>query len=595
MGAESRLNPFAQSLLRLENNVGVEIAKFLRRYGPLLIGIAATCLVFVLIRGGWLLSANMLNPDEAQLLAAGKQARVDFVPYHTYTTYTYLFFWPIFLGFVNLVGIPLNFTTAHVISALFDIFVVVTGWHLIARWYGWRLASVLVLPTAIYYFADANQQHTSIDLYSLTTESLPIVLIFVGLAVLTSAPGSLSTRRFILGSAICGLAPWAKPQLGPLALAVVYSCSLIRATEVFTNDSQARTQGNSRFRVLAKELAIGTVSFVGPSLIVIAFIASVGEFGNFVRLGLGGTSGVFSYISAMNASENALSARIFALVHYLEQFHVVLYWALAGILGWRAIAGSDRRWLNALRVLIWALPLLAAVATLAILPEDFLHFLHYSNVLFAGALASAVLGANTSRFSSHDIRSDRWRKRVIAALALAASVSIFLDSGSLNTVDGSTHFAESQLSSLVTRGRLVPDDAYNPDGSALTTMCPQASRVFVFGWANELYSYYDWMPADEFLVENWGIPRSGPALTASDLIATELKQVPPRCIVEAIGTGFFGFIPSTDTIERVVPEIKQLLRTCYRRRSTNVGTAVLGWTGEAGQTVTYWTRRSACA
>ena len=49
MGAESRLNPFAQSLLRLENNVGVEIAKFLRRYGPLLIGIVATCLVFVLI------------------------------------------------------------------------------------------------------------------------------------------------------------------------------------------------------------------------------------------------------------------------------------------------------------------------------------------------------------------------------------------------------------------------------------------------------------------------------------------------------------------------------------------------------------------
>lgn len=572
--------------------LGNSVLEMLRTHRVLLIGIAVSLVALVAIRGDWLLSANSLNPDEAQLLASGRQARIDFIPYHTYTTYTYLFVWPIFLGFLNLLGVPMSFVTAHVLNAAFALFLVVFGWYLISRYYGWKLASFLVLPTAIFYFADAGQQGTSLDLYSLTTESLPIALTVIGLAVAVTPHSALSVRRVILCAVICGIAPWAKPQIGPLALSIVYSCVLIRRIEAIEQEGSTWGSRNSFSVDLAKDLAMSTAAFAVPSLVAIMFLLLFGELGNFVHLGLSGTSGVFSYLSVRNATLNSPLARITALAQIMEQFHVVFYWAIAGIVGWRLVAGSKRLRLNVLRVIAWALPLIAAIATLAVLGQ---FFLHYSNVLFAGAIASGVIGARLSQISIPGTKTSAWRTRLTTAIAIGACVSVFLDTGGVDRVRSSWNFAADEVKSLVTNGRLVANQTFDMNGSSLSRTCPPTAEVFVFGWANELYAYYDWTPADEFLVENWGVPTSSASIDAARLIVLHLKRVPPRCIVQATGSAFFGDIPTTDTIARVLPGIGSLLNDCYRRQVTTVGIAALGWTGEAGQSVTYWVRKNNCS
>lgn len=581
-GGSSRFGSAVQACLR-------GAIRIILRRRVLLIGVVVIFLLLVLARGSWLSSANMLNPDEAQLLAAGKEARFDIVPYHTYATYTYLFLWPVFLAFISLLGVPLTLTTAHVMAGLLDVFVVGTGWYLISKEYGWRLASAVLLPTTLFFFADADQSKLSLDLYSLTTESLPIAIVFLGLAVLM-CHGELATRRFLVGSAICGVSVLAKPQVGPLALALVFSCALIRMTDEIAKEPQ-RPNLAVRLRRLGRDVATGTIAFATPTLIAIAFLATTGEFSNFVHLGLGGTAGIFSYVSSGNAGASSVVSRLSAVLHYVIQLHVALYWSIAGIVGWRAIITPQRWSLSVLRVVVWVLPLLATIGILAVLP---MLFLHYSGILFAASMISGVLGARVSRYSPRCPASARWRERVVALASLAAAGGVLADSGGFALIANSSRYGASEVRSLVTTGHGIPDDAFIDDGSALPQSCPAGSRVFVYGWANDLYSYYSWTPVGEFLVENWGLPNTASARTASMITVAEVDQARPQCIVDTVGPGFFGSIPVTDTIERILPGIEPLLMSCYRQRATTVGTAALGWTGESGQTVRYWVRRSVC-
>ena len=93
----------------------------IRRRLGLLVPLMMTAVLLVLaveLRGLYLASSTMMNPDEAELLAAGRRAALNLLPYVTYTTPTYLVAWPFALGVLAALGVPMTLPTAHVLSAL---------------------------------------------------------------------------------------------------------------------------------------------------------------------------------------------------------------------------------------------------------------------------------------------------------------------------------------------------------------------------------------------------------------------------------------------------------------------------------------------
>lgn len=82
--------------------------------------ILALCIllfVFVLIRIPIIGNPLSLNPDEAELIATGRRAVLDLVPYRTFETSTSGVWWPLTLGLLGRLGYPLNLKGAHLLSA----------------------------------------------------------------------------------------------------------------------------------------------------------------------------------------------------------------------------------------------------------------------------------------------------------------------------------------------------------------------------------------------------------------------------------------------------------------------------------------------
>jgi hypothetical protein len=104
--------------------------------------------------------------------------------------------------------------------------------------------------------------------------------------------------------------------------------------------------------------------------------------------------------------------------------------------------------------------------------------------------------------------------------------------------------------------------------SPLGAACPADSRVLAWGWASELYAYYDWLPASRFANATWLInPGDRQAEYGSTLLG-ELDRNPPDCIVEALGPSFFANIDPAKTLSAVVPGASSLLDSCYTRSET---------------------------
>jgi hypothetical protein len=165
-------------------------------------------LVLIVVRGDTLWTSSMMNPDEAELLAEGRTAAADLFPYSGYTSSTHLFLWPFALGLLDLLGVPLTLSIAHLLGGLSYAMVSTSAWFLMMRRIGGVRATLLVMPAAatllIGYDADGYS-----DFLSMTSESLPMVVLSIA-ALVTLGPASpMSTRRLVTGSFVAGLAIWA--------------------------------------------------------------------------------------------------------------------------------------------------------------------------------------------------------------------------------------------------------------------------------------------------------------------------------------------------------------------------------------------------
>ena len=530
------------------------------RHGPShptqVITAVAVCLVLlVLFRGHWLLSNLLLNVDEGELLAAGKRAHLDLLPYSTYTTDTYFFLWPLFLGILGTVGIPLTLPTAHVLGGLTYAYLALTGWYIFYRQHGWKWATAIVAPTAIYLFAGAS----STDFLEMGTELLPLAII-VTAALVLFAPGSDITRgRLIAGAGISGLALWAKPQLGPLGASIVVSAVIVHALERrrsahFTESEESTTQK----RETMHDLLVTGAAFLLPSIALLLLIALTGEWHAFTREAL---PSLFGYIASSNSSSTILAARLQNVGYFLSGAPLAFVWALGGLLGWPRPQRASRS--LKMELSAWILPLLTATLTLFALPQL---FAHYGNIVYGGAMLSAIAGCRIARLATDNENVLPASRNLLRIIITVSAVAVALVTG--GTVWQNLVFWRGYVATVVARHRIPSVDAIPINQSPLPRWCPAGASVADWGWAPEVYSFYNWEPASRYVITTWQIDSSRHVPYYRRVLLAELEERPPTCIIETIGPAFFPGIPTTESLPRVIPASKRFLASCFVERST---------------------------
>jgi len=107
--------------------------------------------------------------------------------------------------------------------------------------------------------------------------------------------------------------------------------------------------------------------------------------------------------------------------------------------------------------------------------------------------------------------------------------------------------------------------ATNIDGVQLSEVCIPKSKVVVWGWSSELYSYYDWEPASRYVntvVLMYPNEINTRPVKYRKNFTTEMFNGKPHCIVDATGPVFFpGYGPEKKMSSQMPDLWKKLLKT----------------------------------
>jgi hypothetical protein len=531
-------------------------------------------LLLVVVRGNQLWTTQLFNPDEAELMAEGRGAAQDLFPYSGYTSSTHLFLWPFTLGVLDRVGVPLTVVTAHVIGGISYVMLGATGWFLMMRRIGGLRAAFLVLPTTAVLLL--GYQPSTSDYLSMTSESLPVVILCVAALVMLGPSRPLGQWRLVAGSLVAGLAMWGKPQSGPVAVALVGACIFVACVE--RQQAASDTSSGAVLRSVVRSAALAVAAFATPTIVFLLLMQLGGTLDDFAREPL---TYMWDYTAHREAREGivapALPERLQGVAGFATAFPFAAAWTLGGLLAMSGLSEVRSRLLRALALAAFLLPLAAAVTCL--LPIYPL-FPHYANFLYAGGLLASCVAARLvapGQTPAHP----RWIEGTY--FAVASTIVLML---MVAVVPGNISDLAGQGRRALTGGGLSFANEVDLDATPLATDCPAGSRVLTWGWASELYLSYDWVPASRYVNSTWMINPTAHQAEYGRILVRELEANPPDCIVEALGPAFFSAIDPANTLANVVPGASSLLDSCYTPSAAQTFD---------GRAVTLYLRTSECS
>lgn len=520
-------------------------------------------LLLVLVRGNLLWSNGMMNPDEAELMAEGRTAALDLFPYSGYTSSTHLFLWPFALGALELLGVPLTLVTAHVIGGLCYVLISTTGWFLMMRRIGGFRAALLVLPTATVLLM-GHAPDGALDFLSMASEELSLVILAIAALVMLGPTRPMSSKQLVVGSLVGGLAVWAKPQSGPVAVALIAACVFMTCVERQRSQKDVRT--GAALRYILRSGALAMLAFVTPTLVFLGVMGLGGTLDDFARESL---AAMWNYTAHRDVSQGIvappLTDRLSGIVDFAKSYPFAAAWALGAVFSLGLLTRLESRLLRGLALAAIVLPVVAAL--ICLLPIHPL-FAHYANFLYLGCLLASCVAVRLAVPGQDNVTRGRWVEATLLGGSVAAVVILVL-----GVVPG--RFSDFSFREAVPR-----------DATPLAADCPAGSRVLAWGWTSELYVYYDWVPASRYVNGTWVIYPSLHQAEYASTLRGELQRNPPDCIVEALGPAFFANIDPTNTLSTVVPGISPLLASCYKKSAANTFD---------GRAVTLYRRTANCA
>jgi len=541
-----------------------------------LIGAAMVLLVLVIVfRGAAIVSSRLFNPDEAELLAAGRRAALDLWPYTTYTTSTYLVLWPATLGGLAGLGVPMTLPVAHILSSLAYVWFGLVAWWGFSRRFGWLLAGCFVLPTAAVLLAGPGPRQY--DFLSLGTELLPSSIVLLGAVVLLGGDGRPTRRRLGAACFLAGSALWAKPQIAPLALALCLVGLLVRrlSADEVPGDASA---GHHSAGAILRDVAVGAAAFAAPTLLILLIIVMSGTVRQFLDEPV---AVILSYLGAHQGAGSSgppatLGHRIGLAVRAALGQPFAYLWMLPGIVGLRAAWQIRRRRPVVLWAVIWLAPVAAGVLALCVtLPI----YPHYLNILYAACLVSGLGGVAVARLIEPlPAAPDRARwTQLWAPIATATAVVL---AAVIMLMPVRIAAVRANVRAVAQAFRTSSTDAQ----ATTVPGCPAQSRVLVWGWAAELYAEFDWTPASRY-VTAWPLSPWGRPDVYRATLLREVTSDAPACVVEAIGPAFFGSLGPSTSIANQMPDLAGFLSRCYVESA---------FTLPAERPITLWRRKATC-
>lgn len=509
---------------------------------------------FFFFRRDRILSLSPLNPDEAELLAGGKRAAISLVPYEKFTTATYGPAWTMLLGIARRIGLPLSIPVAHVLSAALGATVGLMLLRRVRLEIGRLRASLLLLPLLLYWAQGFNHN----DFFSLANEILP--LLFVVLAALCLTLRADTALQYVLTALFLGLAAWTKYSFAILALVVL----------LITAKRWAHRAGRPVWRlatvaVVANVWPIGLVCWAKlsgvDSRLFSESIVNTWEYilgGGGGGLGASGTPGMLVRFSSVGYA--LLS--VFPLVSVLVAVLSVRYSVAAQR---REIARRNSGSYFSMASKLLEIDALLTATFLSVF-VTYPIFPHYNHLLLGGLFASLVIALAMSRNGTLTSEHHLWwttrafpRTQMAVALLVVCLVAPLL--GGVKQVTTS-----SSISNLFSSKSGTWERAWDRNEIPLSQFCPHGSSVFVWGWSAELYSFYAWEPASRY-VTTGGLMTDNklsqsPSRTRKNLV-NELRQEPPRCIVDATGPSFFPGYGPESRLACQMPRLWRQLRRKY--------------------------------
>ncbi len=185
-------------------------------------------------------------------------------------------------------------------------------------------------------------------------------------------------------------------------------------------------------------------------------------------------------------------------------------------------------------------------------------FPHYATFLYVGCLLATCVAVRLAVPGQDDLTGGKWVEGTYGAVALLVVGMLMLPS-----VPGQVKDLAQRSGHAITGDGFAFNNAIPRKATRLGVACPSGSRALVWGWASELYAYYDWTPASRYANATWILNPSDKQAEYASILEGELRQDPPGCIVEALGPPFFAGIDPANSLTTLVPGVSSLLESCY--------------------------------
>lgn len=504
-----------------------------------LVTIVLVGITFFVARIGTLSNREVLNPDEAALIAWGMRGDESLVPFKAVVTNTSGPVWVLFLGVLERLGFSMNLVTAHFLSMAFAAVTVVVLLLSLAKVADRRLAlTVGTLATAVWSTGGQFASWGN-DILALSTESLPLLLVAIAILVFVRN-GPTIVVGLLLGSAVAS-----KYQVGLLCLILLTYIIHVRGA-------------HSARRLLAIEVIKSGLLLAVPLCALTIWGLVGGAASAQIQESL---SAPFNYVgSGRIDSQVSLLGRIVEALNLpiKEPFTFVffLFSAVVAVTRERSDRETVRTSLSPTFLL-----LVSTLATLSITSPIFVHY--YQIPIFSG-ITALVLECKERR--NHAIQDtvirhgDRTRSVSLVVTLSISAIMLLPNVSSLGKSPGPNYQA------LFDDDRVVFDGTVSEQARKLLAICPPGSHVTIWGWSPELYSYFGWRPSTPFVETSMLMGRNFETLHSRGIFVDALRTEPPECLIEALGHQFFGnFDVQEHSLVNLLPQLSDLVNNDYEK------------------------------
>ncbi len=503
-------------------------------------------LLFFFLRRDRIFSLQVANPDEAELLASGRRAAQSLVPYERFTSPTYGPIWAMFLGTLDRLGIPLTLPTAHILSAVISATTCIVAAAALSRRLEKSITILLLCPLVLFWANGFDHA----DYWSLSTELLPMLVLVSGAAI--SFCGANRLWLVLFGASLVGLGAWSKYQFGLLALAALTGIVLV-----------LRQSGQGWFRSLFFVGLAANSWMIGLYLIA----AAQGVPWSFLTESVSITIQYISGGGLGNNSRSNIGIRLAAIATSVVNLFPVIPLLVFAIQRKASTSNAQGESYHQ-EVLKWKVSAILVLAATGItLLGTYPIYPHYNYILLSGSLVAIMVRSRDWRGKPvvSDENENRptwslWGRTQIFLLALSAAIvsPSVIGNPSLQPTISISEVLNS------TSGRW--ERAFDDSGQPLSKFCPPGSTALVWGWASEVYAFYDLKPASRYVAPA-GLIEGAEQIVDLNIDSAPLRQrlteeltaSPPECVIDATGPSFFpGYGPS-ESMASQLPELwKQL-------------------------------------